>query len=383
MKKKIKILRIITSLNPKYGGPSRATVESSLNLVKQGFEVHILTRDQSNSNFFKDKNVKVFNKGSYLKIYDFNLRLLFWFLKNRVNYEKIIVHGIWEFNTFLVRIFSKKKYYVFAHGQLDPFFATQKFKKIKKQIYWYLFERKNLLLSKALILTSLIEKKLLDKTFVNTKGITKKVISYGVNPPKFNKKKVINLFYRRFPNLKNEKFLLFLGRFHQKKGCDDLIKAIKKVNDKGLNIKVLFVGPLNSYKTTLQMLSSKYKLDNNIFWSNMLLDDLKWGAINASSAMVLSSNGENFGVSLVESLSCSKPVLTTSKVGIHKEISIFKAGFVSKNNSTSFSKILEKFTKLNKSSLKVMSANALNCYNYNFNLSKSKNDLGKYLLKID
>ena len=33
-------------------------------------------------------------------------------------------------------------------------------------------------------------------------------------------------------------------------------------------------------------------------------------------AMLLASHGENFGVSLVESLSMSRPVITTNKVNI-------------------------------------------------------------------
>ena len=34
----------------------------------------------------------------------------------------------------------------------------------------------------------------------------------------------------------------------------------------------------------------------------------------------LASNGENFGISSVEALSCSKPVITTNKVNIYKSI---------------------------------------------------------------
>ena len=59
--------------------------------------------------------------------------------------------------------------------------------------------------------------------------------------------------------------------------------------------------------------------------------------------MVLPSHGENFGVALVESLSCSKPVLTTNKVNIYKEILKFNAGFISKNEINSFAKILIRF----------------------------------------
>ena len=71
--------------------------------------------------------------------------------------------------------------------------------------------------------------------------------------------------------------------------------------------------------------------------------ELKWGSILNSEGMVLSSHGENFGISLVEALSCAKPVLTTYKVGIYKDILKYKAGFISKDKPNDFAKILEKF----------------------------------------
>ena len=109
----------------------------------------------------------------------------------------------------------------------------------------------------------------------------------------------------------------FLGRFHEKKGCDILIEAIKNLSDQNTNIKVLLAGPNSEYKKKLMDLSNNYKLKNYVFWSDIIIDDLKWGAISASMGMVLASRGENFGVALVESLSCSKPVLTTNKVNIY------------------------------------------------------------------
>ena len=69
MKKKIKILRIIPSLDPRYGGPSKTIIESSLMLIKKGFEVHILTGEQKDSikrnyfkkKFFKSNQIKIIN----------------------------------------------------------------------------------------------------------------------------------------------------------------------------------------------------------------------------------------------------------------------------------------------------------------------------------
>lgn len=381
MKKKIKILRIISSLDPKNGGPSKTIIDGSLNLIKEGFDVNILTHDKKNSNFIKDKKIKVINKGPAFGNYRFNIKFFLWLFKNRFSYDIFIIHGIWEFNTLISRFLLKNNYYVFSHGQLDPFFKSQKLKKIKKQIYWFLFERKNLLFSKSLLLTSKNEKKLLNNTFVNTKNIKKKIIPYGIQKPKFDKKKCLKIFYKKFPKLKNKKFFIYLGRFHKKKGCEILIKCVKKMVENNINMYVFLAGPDNKYKNSIIKLSKKYNLSNHLIWSNIILDKMKWGAVSASEAMVLPSHGENFGVSLVESLSCSKPILITNKVNIYPEIHRFKAGLISNNNVNSFFNIIKKFYNLPKTKINEMKKNSYKCFQKNFNVATNTNNFGKFLIK--
>ncbi len=202
------------------------------------------------------------------------------------------------------------------------------------------------------MLTTHLEKKLLSKTYVNTNGIKKNVIKYGIIAPKLNKKIISKKFYRKFKFLKNKNFYLFLGRFHEKKGCEIIIETINKMKN-NFNSIVLMAGPLtnSSYENKIINLIKKYKLEKKIILSNGLFNDLKWGAIQESKAMILPSHGENFGVSLIESLSLSKPVLTTYKVNTYKEILRYKAGLVSKNNTNDFTKIFIKFLNLKKKTL--------------------------------
>ena len=378
-KKKNKVLRIISSINPKFGGPSKTIIDSSILLTTQGFKVDILTSDPVYSNFFKSRNIKIINKGPALGNYSFNFSLFFWLLKNKKNYDHFIVHGIWEFNTLIARLLLKNKYFVFTHGQLDPYFMSEKLKKFKKQIYWFFVEKQNLLCSKSLLLTSENEKNLLKNTFVNTKDIKKKIIGYGIIKPSYNKIAAKKDFYKKFPKLKGKKFLLYLGRFHEKKGCEILLKALKKLSDENIKFNILIAGPDNDYKKKLIELSKNYNLTKQIHWSGMLLKNLKWGAISLSKAMVLSSHGENFGVSIVESLSCSKPVLTTNKVNIYKKIIKYKSGYISKDNVNSFFSILKKFNNLNKKQLIKLSKNSLKCFNDNFNLEINKKSLANFL----
>ena len=43
-----------------------------------------------------------------------------------------IIHELWRFYSLFARLFIKN-YFVFVHGQLDPYFETEFFKKVKKK----------------------------------------------------------------------------------------------------------------------------------------------------------------------------------------------------------------------------------------------------------
>ena len=381
MPNSVKLLRIISTLDPKYGGPSKAIIDNSLYLVSKGIKVDIITNDLRNSNFYKNSKLKIINIGKKYFSKSFNPLLFFWILKNKHNYNRFIVHGIWELNTIVANLLLKNNYYVFTHGQLDPYFQSEKLNTLKKKIYWFFIEQKNLINSKSLLLTSVNEKRLLNNTFVNTKNIKKTVVEYGIKKPKINIKKLEKIFNTNFKILRNKKFFLYLGRFHKKKGCEILLKSMKIILSKNKKIYLLMAGPSNDYKTDLINLSKELGIEENIIWSDFLKTDLKWASIVRCEAMVLSSHGENFGISIIESLSMSRPVLITNKVNTATYIKKTKSGFVSNNTIYSFYKILNDFLKLKKKSKEKMRKNAFNCYSKYFNLINSSNKFFSLLKK--
>ena len=234
--------------------------------------------------------------------------------------------------------------------------------------------------AKSILLTSINEKKTLNKTYVNTRGIKTTVVNYGILYPKINLNFSKKLFLKKFSFLKNSDFFLYLGRFHQKKGCEILINSIKKIKDQDIKVKVIMAGPSNEYKKKLINLANKLNLNDTIYWTNdHLTNYLKWGAILNSEAMLLASHGENFGVSLVESLSMSRPVITTNKVNIFKDIENSDAGFISKNNINSFAENIKKFLLLNKNEKKKMRINANKCFNKYYNLKFNQKEFIKIL----
>jgi glycosyltransferase involved in cell wall biosynthesis len=103
-----------------------------------------------------------------------------------------------------------------------------------------------------------------------------------------------------------------------------------------------------------------------------VIDEIKSEVLANSKAMLLCSHNENFGIAVVESLGFGKPVLTTYKVDTYKKILDYKAGYVTNNDVKSFSRIINKFENLNLKQKKLMSKNAQNCFNENFNLLNKK-----------
>ena len=381
MKDKIKLLRIISTIDPNYGGPVKATIDNSIALSNNGFKVDILTCDSIKSNFYKSNKLKIINKGpAFFGNFWFSPSLFFWLLKNKKKYDFFIIHGIWDFKNLVARLLLNKKYSVFVHGSLHPAQKKGFFNRIKKQIYWKLIERRNLLSSRSILLTSSGEENQIKKTFVKTDGINKTLIQYGILKTKVDKNSALKTFYNRFPYLKNKVFYLYLGRFHEQKACDIIIQSVYRIK-KGFKEKILLMGPISGsqYELYIRDLVKKYNLGNQIFFADAQYGNVKWGAIMASKAMVLPSHGENFGISLVESLSLGRPVLTTFKVNIYREILKYKVGLVSRDKTKYFSKILLKFNSFNKKKIKDFSKNSLLCFKDNFDLSSNKNSLATYI----
>lgn len=379
---KKKVLRITTTLDPKFGGPSVGVLESSKNLIKSGFKVDIITLDKKKFNQIKLKNLRIINFKNYFgKNYRFSISLFFWLLKNKKNYNYFIIHGLWQFPSLLARLVLKNKYYVYTHGQLDPFFGYNFIKSLKKKLYWYLIEYKNLQSSISIILTSLGEKKNLEKTFVKTNELNKKIIKYGIYKKKLNYKKIKSLFLKKYPYLKTKNFYLYIGRFNEKKGCDIIIKSVNKLK-KQFKTPILFVGPFdnNNYEIYIKKLVSNFKLNKLIFFSDAIFGDLKWGTISNCKAMLLASHGENFGISVVESLSVGRPVIITNKVNIYRDILMSQSGLISDNTTKSFGEKLLQFEKLNKKEIKRMSQNSIKCFKKNFELTHNDDHLSKLLL---
>ena len=382
----MKILHVISSLNPINGGP----VESVKNFCKYyklfNEDVEIVCSDEPHDKWLKDPRLpKVHALGPVKFKYSLNFKLLKWFKNNIKKYDVLVINGIWQFHSFASWRYCKKNkipYVLFLHGMLDPYFNKGNIlKKIKKILYWFLIESKILRDAYRVLFTSKLERKLAYKSFSPYK-INEYDLGYGVEgiPKSYNFKN--NLFIKKY-NLKNRKYLLYLGRLDKKKGLDLLIKSFAIINKIDKNLILVLAGSRNDYLTkNLMNLINDNSLKKNIVITGPIYGNLKWGALANCDVLCLTSHQENFGLVIAEALSCSKPVLITNKINIYDKINHYKAGLVCEDNFDAVTKMMKKYIRLNPKNYNTMCKQAKICFNENYKIEKTVYKLLNLLRKI-
>ncbi len=258
----------------------------------------------------------------------------------------LIAHGLWQWpGEFALDKFLSQgtPYVVFPHGMLDPWFKKSfPLKHLKKQIYWWYKQSAILQNARAVCFTTEEEKRLAKNTFLPYR-CREVVTGLGVADPTGDPEEQVRAFLQRFPELREKRILLYLGRFHRKKGVDLLIDAWKKRVGSSGNLALVLGGPVgkdSAYLRKLRKLSSK---TYSIYWTDMLEADLKWGALHYADALILPSHQENYGMVIAEACAVGTPVLLTDKVNLWREVLDMGAGLVARDDQQGISSLLKKW----------------------------------------
>jgi glycosyltransferase involved in cell wall biosynthesis len=360
----MKILRVITSMNPIAGGPCQGIRNSIPALKALGVDNEVVCLDAPDADYLGKDDFTIHALGTGKGPWAYNKQLIPWLIKNAPNYDAIIVHGLWQFTSYAVykaakylRLKASKSipYYVMPHGMLDPYFQKapeRRLKAIRNRIFWSLIEGKVINNANSVLFTCQEELLLARETFSSYHPKHEFNVGYGILEPPMRTPEILKTFYEICPDLNGAPFLLFLSRIHPKKGVDILLRSYKdwlESRDIKKNVKLVVAGPglETEFGRQLQAMVNSHKvLKENVYFTGMLKGDAKWGAFYASDAFVLNSHQENFGISIVEALACEKPVLISNKVNIWREIDEGHAGFVDDDTELGTRKLLLKWDAL-------------------------------------
>jgi glycosyltransferase involved in cell wall biosynthesis len=329
----MKILHVINTVDPATGGPIEVVKQLAKCLTSDGINsVEVACTDPPDAPYLKDFPLCVHAFGPGLLKYGYSPRLRNWLRANFRNYDCIVINGIWSYAsrvTSLVLRGSNVPYILYSHGMLDPWFKrTYPLKHLKKCIYWALTEHRAIRDAKAVVFTSEEERVLARQSFRNYSA-AECVIVNGIGPSIADEDSQKAAFLDLYPDLRGKRLVTQIGRIHPKKGCDLAIEAFARVLGPDPGWHLVMAGPDQvGLQKHLESIAKKLQVSSRITWTGMLKGDLKWGAIRASEAVLLPSHQENFGIVVVEALSCGVPVLMSSQINIWREVEADGGGIV-------------------------------------------------------
>jgi glycosyltransferase involved in cell wall biosynthesis len=188
------------------------------------------------------------------------------------------------------------------------------------------------------------------------------VVPYGINDPEqagCDPAVQIEAFHQKFPELRGRRYLLFLARIHEKKGCDLLIEAFAKLAASVPDVDLVVAGPdQEGLQAKLQRQAERLGIGGRIHWPGLLGGDLKWGALRACEAFVLPSHQENFGIAVVEALAVGRPVLISNQVNIWQDIDADHVGLVEEDTHEGTERLLRRWFALLPADRDAMSSRA-------------------------
>ena len=370
------------TLDPSVGGVAAAVLALSRGLARRGHKLDVVVLDEPDvvaavADRGPADNITVHALGSGLTSYRYSRTLWPWLRQHGGDYDRVIVNGIWQYLSFAAwRRYagSSVPYYVFPHGMLDPWFKeTFPLKHLKKWLYWPWAEYRVLRDAAAVIFTAEEERFRARKSFWLYR-CREKVSPLGVEAPLISSN-AKSEFLSRYPQLQNSRNFLFLGRLHPKKGCDILLEAFARFRSND-SISLILAGPDQvGWESDLRRQVTRLNLTNRVVFTGMLEGSMKQGAFASAEAFVLPSHQENFGISVVEALAVSVPVLISNRVNIWREIEADRAGYVESDDLAGTTRLLQRWIDTAPAEREMIRQNARRCFEQRFEINRAVDSL--------
>jgi glycosyltransferase involved in cell wall biosynthesis len=135
------------------------------------------------------------------------------------------------------------------------------------------------------------------------------IIPNGVEIKEFEKLPLKGKFKEKYKILKEERFILYLGRLHRIKGIDLLINAFSDLSKEMEGTRLVIVGPDDGMLVELLKQTDDLKLTNKIIFTGRIDNETKLAAYTDADVSVLPSVYECFAVTAVEAWSCGTPLI--------------------------------------------------------------------------
>lgn len=345
----MKILQVISTLAPRYGGPSFACPELSRELVTQGHEVSIYTTNVDGSAHL-DVPVDRPVVSDGVRIHHFQGRNLpgkfivsstLWrALRDTVaQFDIAHIWSVYGFSNTAAAYWCRKRavpYLAFPHGSLDPFLRRQN--RPRKWLYTKLFSERDYRKATGIMFTSAEELRLasdwsgLAAPSDPQAKMPEHIIAYtGIGSEWLQEpdSDAGKRFREKHPELKNRRLIVYLGRINFKKGLDILARAFAKIARDRHDLHLVIAGPdSQGYELKVREWLSKGEVLAKTTFTGILSGSDRFAVLQEAEVFALPSYTENFGQAVFEAMASGAPVVISDRVNVWPEVSKADAGLI-------------------------------------------------------
>lgn len=311
----MKVLHIAASLSYEWGGPTKVVAGLTEALAKKGIEITVFAPITDELKFaqINGVNVQIFKQSFPARIWtSCSLELARAVEREISKFDLIHIHEIWhhpQFIAYKAAIKAGKPYIITIHGELEPWCLSNK--KIRKKVVSFLFQKK--IIEDASALHALTQEEIKNiSNYAENNNIF--LIPNGIVIEEFEELSNEDCIKDMYPEIKDKKVILFLGRIHPKKGLELLIKAFSRIAKDRNDVCLLIVGPdSEGYQHTIEKICKTEGILNSVIITGMLIGRKKLAALRVANLFVLPSHSEGFSISILEALACGLPVVITKE----------------------------------------------------------------------
>ena len=326
----MKILHVIPFFSPKFGGSVTVCYELSKELVRHNHDVTVITTDFGFDMDYADSiraekvDVIPFHNLVNFGLFLYSPSIKKWLKKNLHMYDVIHLHNYRSYQNNIVCKYAKKfnvPYVVQPHGSLPRIIEKKGLKK-----FYDLVWGNNILKSASnIIAVSGSEVEQFRQVGIPDEKMT--VIPNGVTyisptdlPPAGQ--------FREQYSIHEKHIILYVGRIHQRKGIDFLIRAFNFFIQTwtGDDVALVIVGPDDGYQPVLENLVKQLGLSAKVKFIGYISPLAT--AYQDADVLVYPSIYEIFGLVPFEALLYGTPVIVTDDCGCGEIIEEAECGYL-------------------------------------------------------